>query len=249
LLRPATGYALAAKGSAPRNDGQRPYPLHPAIIRKVHKNHNLMSEQKVTLADVKTSYRRWAGVYDKVFGAVLQDGRNKLLQQVAKLQPKSILEIGVGTGLLLPHYPPQAKVVGVDVSEEMLVLAREKIAKHNLTNTSVELSDGEKLPFNDGQFECVVLPYVISVTPDPSALINEAMRLCSKSGHVIIVNHFSGSKTWAFLEKVAEPIAAKIGFHSSFSYDEHIGQSALNVIAVEPANLLGLSKVVTAKVS
>jgi phosphatidylethanolamine/phosphatidyl-N-methylethanolamine N-methyltransferase len=207
-----------------------------------------MSDQKVTLDDVKTSYRRWASVYDRVFGAVLQDGRNKLLQQVAKLQPASILEIGVGTGLLLPHYPPRARVVGVDVSEDMLVLAREKIAKHNLTNTSVQLCDDEKLPFKDGEFECVVLPYVISVTPNPKALINEGMRLCSPKGHIIIVNHFSGSKTWALLEKVAEPIAAKIGFHSSFSYEEHIEKTPLNVIAVEPANLLGLSKVVTAKV-
>ncbi len=207
-----------------------------------------MSEQKVTFADVKTSYRRWAGVYDRVFGAVLQDGRNKLLRQVAALQPKSILEIGVGTGLLLPHYPPNARVVGVDVSDEMLAIARERIKKHNLTNTSVQLSDGESLPFKDAEFECVVLPYVISVTPDPKALINEAMRLCSPTGHVIIANHFSGSKTWAFLEKVAEPIAAKIGFHSSFSYDEHIGKSSLNVTKVEAANLLGLSKVVTAKV-
>ncbi|MGL5005595.1 MAG: class I SAM-dependent methyltransferase [Casimicrobium sp.] len=206
-----------------------------------------MSEPKVTLADVKTSYRRWASVYDRVFGAVLQDGRNKLLQQVAKLQPASILEIGVGTGLLLPHYPPRARVVGVDVSDDMLAIARDRIKQHNLTNTSVELSDGEKLPFKNGEFECVVLPYVISVTPDPKALIGEAIRLCARDGHVIIANHFSGSKTWAFLEKVAEPIAAKIGFHSSFSYEEHIGQSPLNVIAVEPANLLGLSKVVTAK--
>jgi phosphatidylethanolamine/phosphatidyl-N-methylethanolamine N-methyltransferase len=207
-----------------------------------------MAEKKVTLADVKTSYKRWSSVYDSVFGGVLQDGRNKLLQQVAKLQPKSILEIGVGTGLLLPHYPPNARVVGVDVSEDMLDIARERIKKHNLTNTSVQLADGEALPFADGEFECVVLPYVISVTPDPKALINQAIRLCSSSGHVIIANHFSGSKTWAFLEKVAEPIAAKIGFHSSFSYDEHIGGSPLNVIDVQPANLLGLSKVVTAKI-
>lgn len=216
-------------------------------FNEVANNHNDMSEQKVTLADVKTSYKRWAGVYDRVFGAVLQDGRNKLLRKVAKLQPKSIIEIGVGTGLLLPHYPPTARVVGVDVSEEMLTIARERIAKHNLTNTRVELSDGESLPFKDGEFECVVLPYVISVTPNPKALLHEAMRLCSSDGHIIIANHFSGSKTWALLEKVAEPIAAKIGFHSTFSYDEHIGQSPLKVIEVEPANLLGLSKVVVGK--
>jgi phosphatidylethanolamine/phosphatidyl-N-methylethanolamine N-methyltransferase len=206
-----------------------------------------MAEQKVTLADVKTSYKRWAGVYDRVFGAVLQDGRNKLLQQVAKLQPTSILEIGVGTGLLLPHYPPNARVVGIDVSEDMLAIARERISKHHLTNASVQLADGESLPFKDGEFECVVLPYVISVTPDPKALIRQAIRLCSPDGHIIIANHFSGPKSWALLEKVAEPIAAKIGFHSTFSYEDNIVNTPLKVVAVEPANLLGLSKVVTAK--
>ena len=77
-------------------------------------------------------------------------------------------------------------------------------------------------------------------------MINEAIRLCATNGHIIILNHFSGSKNWAWLEKIAEPVAAKIGFHSSFSYEEHIEKSALNVIEILTANFLGLSKLVTA---
>jgi phosphatidylethanolamine/phosphatidyl-N-methylethanolamine N-methyltransferase len=201
----------------------------------------------VSIADVKTSYRRWARVYDAVFGAVLEDGRKKMLAQVHAINPKTLLEMGVGTGLLLPKYPRETQVIGVDISDDMLVLAREKIEQNALTNTTVQLDDCEHLSFATSSFDCVVLPYILSVTPNPRALIDEALRVCKPDGHIIIANHFSGSKTWAVLEKIAAPVAAKIGFRSSFSYSEHIESTPLNVVAVERANLLGLSKVVTAK--
>lgn len=204
-------------------------------------------EPDVSITDVKTSYRRWARVYDAVFGAVLEDGRRKLLAQVAQIKPTTLLEMGVGTGLLLPKYPRDTTVVGVDISEDMLVLAQQKIAEHGLAQTSVQLDDCEHLSFADRSFDCVVLPYILSVTPNPRALIDEALRVVKPEGHVIIANHFSGSKTWAALEKIAAPVAAKIGFRSSFSYAEHIEATPLNVMTVERANLLGLSKVVTAR--
>jgi phosphatidylethanolamine/phosphatidyl-N-methylethanolamine N-methyltransferase len=201
----------------------------------------------VSITDVKSSYRRWARVYDAVFGAVLEDGRRKLLAQVNVLQPKQLLEMGVGTGLLLPKYPADTEVVGVDISEDMLALAEQKISQHALKNTRVQLDDCEHLSFATSSFDCVVLPYILSVTPHPRALIDEAIRVCKSDGHIIIANHFSGSKTWAMLEKIAAPVAAKIGFRSSFSYEEHISRTPLRVVAVERANLLGLSKVVTAR--
>jgi phosphatidylethanolamine/phosphatidyl-N-methylethanolamine N-methyltransferase len=201
----------------------------------------------VSITDVKSSYRRWARVYDAVFGAVLEDGRRKLLAQVNSLQPKRLLEMGVGTGLLLPKYPSGAEVMGVDISDDMLERAREKIAKHGLQNTAVQLDDCERLSFETSSFDCVVLPYILSVTPHPRALIDEAIRVCKPDGHIIIANHFSGSKTWAALEKIAAPVAAKIGFRSSFSYEEHITNVSLNVVNIDTANLLGLSKVITAR--
>jgi phosphatidylethanolamine/phosphatidyl-N-methylethanolamine N-methyltransferase len=200
----------------------------------------------VSISDVKTSYRRWARVYDAVFGAVLEDGRRKMLAQVHAINPKTLLEMGVGTGLLLPKYPRETQVIGVDISDDMLALARQKVDQHTLSNTTVQLDDCEHLSFATASFDCVVLPYILSVTPNPRALIDEALRVCKPGGHIIIANHFSGSKTWAALEKIAAPVAAKIGFRSSFSYAEHIESTPLNVVAVERANLLGLSKVVTA---
>jgi phosphatidylethanolamine/phosphatidyl-N-methylethanolamine N-methyltransferase len=210
-------------------------------------HYSVHAQTDVSITDVKTSYRRWARVYDAVFGTVLEDGRRKMLAQVHAIHPKTLLEMGVGTGLLLPKYPRETQVIGVDISDDMLALAQQKINQHALSNATVQLDDCEHLSFATASFDCVVLPYILSVTPNPRALIDEALRVCKPEGHIIIANHFSGSKTWALLEKIAAPTAAKIGFRSSFSYAEHIEAMPLNVVAVERANLLGLSKVVTAK--
>jgi phosphatidylethanolamine/phosphatidyl-N-methylethanolamine N-methyltransferase len=198
----------------------------------------------VTPQDVKTSYRRWAPVYDWMFGASLQDGRNKLIAHVERLQPKRLLEIGVGTGLLLPRYPRSTQVVGIDISEDMLAVAHKRVTALGLTNVELRAGDCEQMNFADGEFDCVVIPYVLSVTPDPARLVNEAIRVCAPDGRIIVANHFNGSKSWALLEKLYAPLAAKIGFRSDFSYEEHILAHPWTVESVETANWLGLSKVV-----
>jgi len=55
-------------------------------------------------------------MYDRVFGAVLAPGRVAMCKEVSLLAPKSLLEIGVGTGLLLDKYPIDCDVTGIDIS-------------------------------------------------------------------------------------------------------------------------------------
>ena len=50
---------------------------------------------------VVRAYRRYAPVYDRIFGGVLNPGRRALAEAVTALQPASLLEVGVGTGLML----------------------------------------------------------------------------------------------------------------------------------------------------
>ena len=198
----------------------------------------------VTPQDVKTSYRRWAPVYDWMFGASLQDGRNKLIAHVERLRPGRMLEIGVGTGLLLPRYPRATRIVGIDISEDMLAIARKRVEAEGLENVDLRAGDCEHMNFGGGEFDCVVIPYVLSVTPDPARLVREAIRVCAPNGRIIVANHFNGSKSWALLEKLYAPLAAKIGFRSDFSFEENILAHPWTVESVETANWLGLSKVV-----
>lgn len=202
--------------------------------------------KKISRADVVNTYRSYAPYYDRIFGATLEQGRKLMSETVHALQPESILEIGVGTGLTLGRYPSSAKIVGIDISSEMLEKARGRAAQLKNRNIHLECMDAESLAFPDESFDVIAIPYVLSVTPNPSRLIDEARRVCRRNGKIVIVNHFSGSKVWWALELLARPLADKIGFHSEFSYDEHILTQDWVIDSVKNANLFGLSKMVLA---
>lgn len=199
----------------------------------------------ISLDNVVRTYRFYAPLYDLVFGRVLDHGRAVLAQQVSALNPESLLEVGVGTGLLLDRYPSTTRIVGIDVSTEMLEIARGRIQA--LKDHSIDLlpMNAEQMSFADGSFECVTLPYVLSVTPNPEALIAEARRVCRKGGTIFIVNHFSGSKFWWALEQLVRSLADRIGFRSTFTFEEQILRYDWHVHAVQDVNLFGLSKLVT----
>lgn len=195
---------------------------------------------------VVDAYRRYAPVYDLLFGAVLGPGRKRMARAVAGLDPQSVLEVGVGTGLALRHYPRQAEIVGIDLSPEMLVRARTR-ADRLPHSVALHTMDAEQLDFPDDSFDCVTVPYVLSVTPDPARLVAELRRVCKPNGHIVIVNHFSGSRFWWLLERAVKSVADRIGFRSDFHFDRHILAHDWEVETVVPVNLFGLSRLVVVR--
>src|SRR5918911_5761876 len=100
------------------------------------------------IESVKAAYRRYARVYDTVFGPVLQPGRKAVLEALACKSGERVLEVGVGTGLSLPLYPREVRVTGIDVSREMLEKARARVARRHLTNVEALLEmDAERMSF------------------------------------------------------------------------------------------------------
>ncbi len=190
------------------------------------------------------TYRWYAPLYDLVFGAVLDGGRRALARAVAKATPARLLEIGVGTGLLLARYPADTQLVGVDLSPEMLQKAQHGLDRKGLhERTSLLLADAERLPFDDASFDCVTLPYVITVTPDPERLLREAERVCKADGQILILSHFSGG-SWSWGERLLAPLAARIGFRSTMTLEETLHGSRWQVAEIRSVNLLGLSKLI-----
>lgn len=90
-----------------------------------------MSERRNRAEDQQKIYQRWAPVYDRVYRGILRDGHRKLAA-LAAAAGTDILEIGVGTGLTLAHYPSRCRVTGIDISEHMIARAREKVRRENL---------------------------------------------------------------------------------------------------------------------
>jgi len=199
---------------------------------------------KLSRKQVEQSYRRYAPVYDLLFGAVLGPGRLAMRQLVARLAPERILEVGVGTGLALSHYPVQAKISGIDVSEEMLAVARQRLSPADAQRIELRTMDAEVMEFADGAFDCVTLPYVLSVTPNPERLVAEVRRVCRPGGHIVIVNHFSGQQPWRLLESLFRPLGGWLGFRTEFSLEHHVLRHDWDVVSVEPTNLLALSRII-----
>ena len=193
---------------------------------------------------VVRTYRFYAPFYDRLFGSVLEPGRRALAAAVTALQPATVLEIGVGTGLTLHHYPSSAEITGVDLSEAMLAAARRRA--NDLPRHRVRLlaMNAEAMTFPDGSFDCVAVPYVLSVTPNPERLRAEMRRVCRKGGTIFVLNHFGGSPLWWLLDQVARPLAHRIGFRSSISFDEQILREPWEVRSVRKVNLGGLSRLV-----
>jgi phosphatidylethanolamine/phosphatidyl-N-methylethanolamine N-methyltransferase len=124
----------------------------------------------------------------------------------------------VGTGLSLPDYGRHLEIVGIDLSPDMLEKARERVANSRLSHvTGLHEMDASDLRFPDSSFDIVVAMYVMTVVPDPEAVMRELSRVTKPGGEVMLINHFSqreGVRGW--VERRMAPFADKIGWRSVF---------------------------------
>ena len=198
----------------------------------------------IQINDVRSAYCRYAPIYDAVFGWVLEPGRRQIAKQVRILKAKNILEIGVGTGLTLALYPKESHLTGIDVSAEMLKTAFKRANALVDRHIILQVANAESMAFKDQSFDCVTIPYVLSVTPNPSQLIREARRVCKRGGHIIIANHFSGTTGWKIFERAVERFSKIIGFRSKFDFASQIESHSWNIKSVQKTNIFSLSKVI-----
>lgn len=202
----------------------------------------------ISRQNVERAYGHYARFYDLMFGAVLQGGRRRMCDAVRKLAPAALLEVGIGTGLTLAQYPAATAVTGIDLSRDMLRHAQRRAIGMPERRIALHCMDAEQLAFGDDVFDCVTLPYVLSVTPDPARLTAELRRVCKPGGDIFVLNHFSGGNAvWAPLEQMMSGLAARIGFRSQFPFEPHMRHPDWTVLSVRKVNLLGLTTLVHLK--
>jgi ubiquinone/menaquinone biosynthesis C-methylase UbiE len=102
------------------------------------------------------------------------------------------LEVAIGTGLNLPSYPPGVRLTGIDLTSEMLALARERAADLGMAVTLCE-GDAQALPFPDGTFDTVVCTYAMCSVPDERQTVLEMKRVLRVGGRLILVDHVRSS--------------------------------------------------------
>lgn len=197
-----------------------------------------------TVAD---AYRRLSKQYDRFFGRVFEPGRKLAVDKMDCRAGDRVLEVGVGTGLSLTHYPEGVHVTGIDVSPHMLDVARARLNGH-ADRVELALMDAQALEYPDDAFDKVVAMYVASVVPEPQRMIAEMKRVCRPGGELFIVNHFSRDKgPMATLEKLVSPVSKFVGFRSLFPLQSFLDASDLDVVETVPVNLFGYWTLIRAR--
>lgn len=105
-----------------------------------------------------------------------------------------VLEVAIGTGLNLSHYPSAVRLTGVELSPAMLAIARDRAA-HIGRPIRLVPADAQALPFPGASFDTVVCTLSLCAVPDDRAAIAEMWRVLRPGGRLLLLDHI-GSNWW-----------------------------------------------------
>jgi ubiquinone/menaquinone biosynthesis C-methylase UbiE len=155
-----------------------------------------------------TIFDKEATNYDKWYETKIGDYADQVETNCAftLFQPKpgmKILDVGCGTGnFSIKMARQEADVAGVDISEKMLALARNRAAQENLA-IEFKKMDSQNLTFQDNTFDGVFSMATIEFVSDPDKMIEEMLRVCKKGGPVV-VGTINRDSTWGELYRDPE---------------------------------------------
>ncbi len=215
----------------PQNSG-----AHSDSARKYSLNHD----------NVVTAYRRYGRLYNWIFGASMEPGRQKTLKAMNCQSGERILEVGVGSGLALPSYPEDVHVTAIDLSPDMLGMAKEVIEKKGLNHIELHRMDAQNMSFDENMFDKAAIMYVATVVPDAKAMMAEVRRVCKPDADIYVLNHFASRNVVirAFEKKILLPLSKWVGFDAHFDMDRFIADSGMELRGIMPVIAFGYWKMV-----
>ena len=116
--------------------------------------------------------------------------RKRAIREIEKISPKTILDIATGTGdlALEASVLKPTKIIGVDISEGMLNIGREKMKKNGLDSIiDLQFGDSENLPFEDNSFDAVTAGFGVRNFEDLPKGLSEMCRVMKKGGKIAIL--------------------------------------------------------------
>ena len=161
-----------------------------------------MSETKV-----REQYNRMATVYDQRWSSYISNTL-QFLKSWSKLSPTdTILDVACGTGeferLILTDNPNQ-NIVGVDISEKMIEIARQKL--QNYPNVEFKLTSATTLPFTAGSFDTVISANSFHYFDNPNVALTEMKRVLKKDGNLIILDWCKDFLVWRICDWVLQRV-------------------------------------------
>ncbi|MEK6893676.1 MAG: methyltransferase domain-containing protein [Nanoarchaeota archaeon] len=169
--------------------------------------------------------------------------RKRLLEEVRG----KVLEIGIGTGANLQYYSVDCKVIGIDMSKEMIKRAKIKADKIG-KKVELKIGDASKLPFENKEFDYVIDALGMCSYPNPLKTLREMKRVCKKNGKILLLEH--GMSNNKFIMKLQEEREekhySKIGCSLLRNSEELVKKAGLKIIKCE-RKVFGIIYIIIAK--
>lgn len=154
----------------------------------------------------RTRYRLYAPIYDWV-ARPLERGRRRAIERLDPQPDDHVLILGCGTGMDLDYLPDEATVTAIDLTPTMVLRTAARAEAHD-RDVALAIGDAHTLPFDDDAFDAVFLHLVLSVVPDPAAVVAETTRVLAPDGRVSIYDKFSPEGTDpSLVRRAANPLA------------------------------------------
>ncbi|HEY5455596.1 MAG TPA: class I SAM-dependent methyltransferase [Acidothermaceae bacterium] len=151
-----------------------------------------------------------------------------------------VLEVAVGTGLNLAHYPPDVRLTGIDTSPAMLDIARTR-ASGLSRDIDLRVGDAEHLDFPDASFDTVVCTFSLCAIPDERRAVAEMQRVLRPGRLLLLADHVSSSARLARgVQRVLEIVTVPIGGEHFLRRPRNTVQGAGMTIEQEERFKLGI---------
>lgn len=192
---------------------------------KPYKNSDLSKKEQVTKM-FDTISKEYDSLNRIISFGIDVKWRKKVVDIVAKHQPKTILDIATGTGDLAINLTKTnaSKIIGLDISEGMLNVGRKKIAKKNLETTiEMVIGDSENLTFADNSFDAITVAFGIRNFENLEKGLSEILRVLKPNGIFVILETSIPTKIpfkqgYKFYTKGILPIIGKLFSRDKAAY-------------------------------
>lgn len=168
---------------------------------------------------LKYSYTLLAPIYDAIVSRATYPMRQQSLAHLGNIKEHTVLLAGVGSGLDIPLLPDDAIYTGIDLTPAMLNRAHRY-------NKPLKLEQGNvmQLPYNDNQFDIVIMHLILAVVPEPLRALHEASRVVKPGGRILILDKFLKPGQLAIARRLLNLVIQHIATRTDVVFEELLEQ-------------------------